>query len=117
VGAKKAIAHHLKNQVLKPGGRIHLKTDSPDLYRFTKTVIQMYGCRLIKDLDDVYGEPGIPKELHIKTHYESLDIAKSNTVHYLCFSLPDFFPSKEMDTTLQELLKKEAGIMNEDDED
>jgi tRNA (guanine-N7-)-methyltransferase len=97
-------------QILKPQGKIHLKTDSPDLYQFTKKVIDMYGCKLHRDMDDVYAEPGIPKELHIKTHYESLDIAGSNKVHYLCFSLPEHLPSKEMDTALQQFLKDEAGI-------
>jgi len=27
-------------------------------------------------------------ELKIKTHYEGLDIAQSNRIHYLSFSLP-----------------------------
>ena len=98
--SKKRLTHpkflRLYYQVLKPGGRIHLKTDSPDLYRFTKKVIGMYGCILHQDFDDVYGEPGRPKELYIKTHYESLDIANSNRVHYLCFSLPEHLPSREM---------------------
>ena len=70
----------------------------------------MYGCSLYKDMDDVYAEPGISKELHIKTHYEALDIAGSNRVHYLCFSLPEQLPSKEMDAVLQQFLKNEAGI-------
>jgi tRNA (guanine-N7-)-methyltransferase len=97
-------------QVLRPHGKIHLKTDSPDLYEFTKRVIDMYGCRLHKDIDDVYGRPGIPADLRIVTHYESLDIAQSKRVHYLCFSLPEKLPSKEMDAALQQLLKDEAGI-------
>jgi tRNA (guanine-N7-)-methyltransferase len=112
--SKKRLTHpkflRLYYQVLKPGGKIHLKTDSPDLYRFTKKVIDMYGCTLCKDLDDVYAEPGIPTELHIKTHYEGLDIAGSKKVHYLCFSLPERLPSKEMDIALQSFLKDEAGI-------
>jgi tRNA (guanine-N7-)-methyltransferase len=112
--SKKRLTHpkflRLYYQVLKPTGRIHLKTDSPDLYRFTKKVIAMYGCTLHKDLADVYAEPGIPKELHIKTHYESLDIAGSKKVHYLCFSLPERLPSKEMDAALQQFLKDEAGV-------
>jgi tRNA (guanine-N7-)-methyltransferase len=97
-------------QVLRPHGKIHLKTDSPDLYEFTKRVMDMYGCRLHKDIDDVYGRPGIPADLRIVTHYESLDIAQSKRVHYLCFSLPEKLPSKEMDAALQQLLKDEAGI-------
>jgi tRNA (guanine-N7-)-methyltransferase len=93
-------------QVLKPKGKIHLKTDSPDLYHFTKKVIELYGCTLCQDFDDVYAEPGISPELHIKTYYESLDIAKSNRTHYLCFTLPDHLPSMEMDATLQKFLKE-----------
>ena len=110
--AKKRLTHprFLRSyyQILKPGGKIHLKTDSPDLYRFTKKVIGMYGCTLHRDIPDVYQEPGIPPELHIKTHYEALDIAGSNKVHYLCFSLPETLPSREMDAVLQQLLKDEA---------
>jgi tRNA (guanine-N7-)-methyltransferase len=112
--SKKRLTHpkflRLYYQILVPGGKIHLKTDSPDLYRFTTKVIDMYGCKLHRDFDDVYAEPGIPKELQIKTHYEALDIAGSKRVHYLCFSLPHLLPSKEMDATLQQFLKDEAGI-------
>lgn len=160
VGAKKAIAHHLKNvaflriqieqidqyfsagevneiwitfpdpqlrtgkakkrlthprflrsyyQVLVPGGKIHLKTDSPDLYAFTKKVAGMYGCTVWQDVDDVYAEPGLTPELYIKTHYEGLDIAQSNRVHYLCFSLPAQLPSPALDKVLQQQLKEGHG--------
>lgn len=112
--SKKRLTHpkflRLYYQILKPGGKIHLKTDSPDLYEFTRKVIDMYGCTLCKNLDDVYAEPGISKELQIKTYYESLDIAKSKKVHYLCFTLPEHLPSREMDLALQQFLKDEAGI-------
>jgi tRNA (guanine-N7-)-methyltransferase len=112
--AKKRLTHprflRLYDQVLKPGGKIHLKTDSPDLYRFTKKVTGMYGCVVHEDLDDVYGGTELPAELRIKTYYESLDIAQSKRVHYLCFSLPAQLPSKEMDATLQQYLKDEAGV-------
>lgn len=113
--SKKRLTHpkflRLYYQILKPGGKIHLKTDSPDLYEFTRKVIDMYGCNLCKDLEDVYAEPGIPPELQIKTYYESLDIAKSRKVHYLCFTLPEHLPSREMDLALQQFLKDEAGIV------
>ena len=70
----------------------------------------MYGCSTHHDFGDIYAEPGISPELHIKTHYESLDIAQSKKVHYICFSLPEHLPSKEMDATLQQLLKDETGM-------
>ncbi len=108
--AKKRLTHpkflRLYQQFLTPGGFIHLKTDSPDLYRFTKQVIAFYGCVLHKDFDDLYRVAQIPKELEIKTHYESLDIAGSKRVHYLCFSLPVELPGKEKDDELKQWLKE-----------
>jgi tRNA (guanine-N7-)-methyltransferase len=108
--AKKRLTHpkflRLYKQFLAPGGLIHLKTDSPDLYRFTKTVIDMYGCSLHKDADNIYKENPAAEELKIKTHYESLDISGSNKIHYLCFSLPGHFHGKEKDEELKQLLKE-----------
>lgn len=107
--AKKRLTHpkflRLYQQFLIPDGLIHLKTDSPDLYHFTKMVIGLYGCKIHTDLPDVFKEKDIPRELTIKTHYESLDIAGSNRIHYLCFSLPSQLPSKEKDEELKQLLK------------
>lgn len=90
--AKKRLTHpyylRLYQQILKPGGSIHLKTDSPDLYRFTKTVTQLYDLPTEEDNNNVYATDAVPGDLGIKTHYESLDIARSQRVHYLRFSLP-----------------------------
>jgi len=112
--SKKRLTHpkflRLYQQVLKPGGRIHLKTDSPDLYEFTKKVIDLYECMLHEDSDNVYAQELIEPELAIKTHYESLDIAGSNRIHYLCFSLPETIAGKEIDARLHEELKNEAAI-------
>jgi hypothetical protein len=49
--------------------------------------IAMYGLTLLEDIDDIHAVP-IKDELKIRTHYESLDIAQSKRVHYLCFTLP-----------------------------
>ncbi|MEO6682052.1 MAG: tRNA (guanosine(46)-N7)-methyltransferase TrmB [Ginsengibacter sp.] len=101
--AKKRLTHpsflRLYQQFLKPGGKIHLKTDSPDLYRFTKTVIDLFHLNLITDCADVHGQETVPEELKIITHYESLDIARSETIFYLCFTLPDTLPEKEKELT------------------
>jgi len=109
--AKKRLTHpkflRLYQQFLIPGGLIHLKTDSPDLYAFTKLVIELYNCKLHTDYSDTYKEVEIPEHLRIKTHYESLDIAGSNRIHYLCFSLPEELPGKEKDEELKQLLKDE----------
>ena len=110
--AKKRLTHprflRLYHQILKPGGCIHLKTDSPNLYLFTKRVIQLYELNIVEDLDDVYAEPFIRDELKIKTHYESLDIAQSKKIHFLKFTLPAEI--KNMDATLLEILKHEEQL-------
>jgi tRNA (guanine-N7-)-methyltransferase len=107
--AKKRLTHprflRLYQQILKPTGSIHLKTDSPDLYEFTKKVIEMYGLTVVEDCSDVYKQKEIKEELKIKTHYESLDIAQSNTIHYLNFTLPAVI--KNIDEQLQEQLRNE----------
>lgn len=106
--AKKRLTHpkflRLYHQFLAQGGFIHLKTDSPSLYEFTKTVIHMHGCTLHEDIGDVHSLPEVPVELRIKTHYESLDIAGKNKVHYLKFSLPVTLPGREKDEELKQVL-------------
>lgn len=108
--AKKRLTHpkflRLYKQILAPGGSIHLKTDSPALYQFTRQVIERYNCDLLEDIDNVYSNDKISEELKIKTYYESLDIAGSSRIHYLKFSLPEFLPAKEKDKELQEFLRK-----------
>jgi tRNA (guanine-N7-)-methyltransferase len=106
--AKKRLTHpkflRLYQQILKPGAKIHLKTDSPDLYDFTKLVTKLYDLQLTADIRDVYKMETVPPELSIKTHYEKLDIAKSNRIFYLCFSLPETLPGD--DDLLKTILKE-----------
>lgn len=108
--AKKRLTHprylRLYQTILKPGGFIHLKTDSPDLYAFTKQVIELYGLELHEDLDDAYAKEVVPDYLKIKTHYENLDIAQSNRIHYLKFSLPES-PIPDLDDKLKEIIREE----------
>ncbi len=89
--ANKRLTHprflRLYQSVMIENGIVNLKTDSPDLYYFTKMVIQLFDLDLLVDLDDVYDQQVIPEELTIKTYYENLDIAKSNRIHYLKFSI------------------------------
>jgi tRNA (guanine-N7-)-methyltransferase len=107
--AKKRLTHpkflRLYQQILKPGGIIHLKTDSPDLYQFTKLVINLFELPLLEDMDNVYAGANIKPELHIKTHYEGLDIAGSNRIHYLSFSINKELPLA-LDTQLKSLLSE-----------
>ena len=106
--ARKRLTHpkflRLYQQILVPGGRIHLKTDSPVLYNFTRLVIDMYGLTLLESSDNIHAGP-VKEELKIKTHYECLDIAQSNRVHYLLFTLPSI-PLPDLDEALQEKVRE-----------
>lgn len=106
--AKKRLTHprflRLYQKILKKSGIIHLKTDSPDLYQFTLRVINLYGLILHESCNDVYGQLEIKPALKIKTFYEGLDIAGSNKIFYLKFSLPEEI--KNLDDELQQILKE-----------
>jgi tRNA (guanine-N7-)-methyltransferase len=108
--AKKRLTHpkflRLYQQILVPGGYIHLKTDSPDLYRFTKLVIDFYGCTLFEDDEHIFGGKEVKPELKIRTHYESLDIAGSSRIHYLRFAVPADLGGKEKDLAFKEKLRE-----------
>jgi tRNA (guanine-N7-)-methyltransferase len=109
--AKKRLTHpkylRLYQQILAPHSLIHLKTDSPNLYQFTLLVIEMFGCILHQATEELYTIGNRSPEMDIKTHYESLDIAGSRKIHYICFSLPDKpLPSREQE--LKDLLKQEG---------
>ena len=104
--AKKRLTHpkflRLYQQIIRPDGFIHVKTDSPVLYNFTKEVIKLYGLEIETDTDDLYALGANDPVLEIKTHYEKLDIAQSNRIHYIKFKLPvDVLPDK--DKQLKEL--------------
>jgi tRNA (guanine-N7-)-methyltransferase len=107
--AKKRLTHprflQLYRGILRPDGQVHLKTDSPDLYAFTRTVIGLYDLPLYESSDNVYARAEVSPELSIRTHYESLDIAGSNRVHYLRFGLRDTLPDPRRAEALKELLQ------------
>jgi tRNA (guanine-N7-)-methyltransferase len=132
--AKKRLTHpqflRLYQQFLKPGGIVHLKTDSPNLYLFTKTVIELYGLTLITATDDIYGTTFMQSDkwdqrCAIKTYYEGLNIASSNRIHYIQFKIDAPLPFAK-DETLKEMIaefevtethdaKRERGVKANED--
>ena len=110
--AKKRLTHprflRLYQAILAKGGTINLKTDSPDLHNFTKTVINLFGLTLLMDIDDVYQSNERGEDLKIQTHYEKLDIAKSNKIHYLKFTLDKELPIGIDEQLKQMLIEQEA---------
>jgi tRNA (guanine-N7-)-methyltransferase len=105
--AKKRLVHpaylRLYHRILQPRGKIHIKTDSAELYNFTKTVINLYELIVITDNDHVHKDDTASPELSIKTYYESLDIAGTKRIFYLCFYLPEKIINA--DARLDQILK------------
>ncbi len=110
--SKKRLTHprflRLYQQFLAPGGKVHLKTDSPVLYTFTLEVINLFGLSVLYQTEDLYRGTDVSEELSIKTHYEGLDIAGSQRIHYLCFLIDQPLPV-EKDVLLKKT-KSEPGI-------
>ncbi len=75
--------------ILKPGGLVHLKTDSTSMYEYTLEVIKENNHALLFSTDNLYQNcPADRQELiAIKTHYEKLFTDKGEDIKYCCFQL------------------------------
>lgn len=91
--AKNRLTHHkflaLYQKILVPGGIVHLKTDSAELYAFTEEMVAHHQCEVIQNIGDVYqkGTPEFP--LNIQTYYEGKHLEDKRTIRYISFRLPD----------------------------
>ncbi len=91
--AKNRLTHHkflaIYQQILQPKGLMHLKTDSTELYEFTKEMIAHHQCERLEDIPDIYknGTPDFP--LNIQTFYEGMHLADNRIIKYLQFRLPE----------------------------
>lgn len=90
--AKNRLTHarflSLYQKVLVPGARIHLKTDSKELYDFTLESIAETGCTIVDNIADIYGRGKATGPLAIRTFYEGMHLKEGRTIYYLSFSLP-----------------------------
>ncbi|MES2681357.1 MAG: tRNA (guanosine(46)-N7)-methyltransferase TrmB [Bacteroidota bacterium] len=74
---------------LKPGGLVHLKTDSTGFYEYTLEVIAENKLPLLWHTNNLYNNcPADRQELvTIKTYYEKLFTEKGEDIKYICFKL------------------------------
>ncbi|MBS1739196.1 MAG: tRNA (guanosine(46)-N7)-methyltransferase TrmB [Bacteroidetes bacterium] len=90
--AKNRLTHprflKLYQSILPKSAKIHLKTDSKELYDFTKETISEQNCTIHEDIADIYGQQKATGALAIQTFYEGMHRAEGRTIYYLCFSLP-----------------------------
>lgn len=81
-------------KILKPGGKLRLKSDSGFFYEFTKEVIAEEGLEVAFDCDNIYKdytphhpETALSKELEIKTFYEKMWLEQGKTIKYIEYYL------------------------------
>lgn len=80
----------LYRNILRDGGRVHLKTDSPFLYTYTREMARHNLIEPAIDTDDLYNEAttGIDTDiLGIRTFYEQQWLSRGLTIKYLAFDL------------------------------
>ena len=77
---------------LLDGGIVHLKTDSPFLYTYTRLMVEKNQLPVLFSTDDLYHAEGIDEAttqiLSIHTYYENMWIERGLSIKYLKFRLP-----------------------------
>ncbi|CAN5901211.1 tRNA (guanosine(46)-N7)-methyltransferase TrmB [soil metagenome] len=73
----------LYSQILKPGGIIHLKTDSPGLYAYTLEIIQLHRHQVVGQTDNLYDSPLVDRTYMIQTTYEKRFLEEGIPIKYL----------------------------------
>lgn len=72
--------------ILKDGGLVHLKSDSPFLYTYTSEMLKVNHIAPNFNSDDLYAGDA-PIDLDIKTHYEKQWLDRGLTIKYLQWPL------------------------------
>lgn len=80
-------------KIMKPGGIVHMKTDSDILFEYTEEQIKENNYECLELTWDLYGslpetiDPQTRDIFHIKTHYEQLFTAKGSVIKYCKFKI------------------------------
>lgn len=78
---------NLYRKILKPKGKIHLKTDHIGLFDYTLERVMQENAELITSIPDIYSQKALDPVLQIQTTYEKKHLSKGKTINYLCFKL------------------------------
>ncbi len=74
-------------QLVRPDGLIHLKTDSPFLYTYTREMLKDNAYTVLADTDDLYQKEQHPDAQALRTHYEQQWLDRGLSIKYLCWQL------------------------------
>ena len=76
-------------QIVKPSGLIHLKTDSPFLYTYTTEMLRLNPYPVIVHTDDLYGTEAdlLADAKALQTHYEKQWLDRGLSIKYIEWQL------------------------------
>ncbi len=86
-----SMAFKLYTKFLKPNGRVHLKTDSPFLFEYTRSLLEVNGINPILETSDLYGdsEEVLAQIPNTQTQFEKQWLSRGKTIKYISFLLPE----------------------------
>lgn len=74
-------------RVLAPGGRVHLKTDDPQLLASAMAEVEAAKGRILALSEDVHQAPGLDPLVYVSTNFERRHLASGRAIRYLEFAL------------------------------
>lgn len=72
---------------IKPKGCIHLKTDDPVMYAYTRQIASLNAFEICHDIGNIYAETPPDSFPMIQTHYEKMWLKEKRTIRYFAFRL------------------------------
>lgn len=91
----------LYRKILRPGGHVRLKTDSPFLFTYTRIMAEHCGLPVDAITDDLYASPLLTDILAIKTHYERQWLDRGLSIKYIAIPLDHTTPLSEPDVEIE----------------
>jgi tRNA (guanine-N7-)-methyltransferase len=70
-------------KVLQQGGKVHLKTDSPELFEYTEEIVSELNLPVEVIVRDVHGSNHCEPDLDILTYYELMHLEDNRTIQYI----------------------------------
>lgn len=88
-------------QFIQINGKIHLKTDSAFMYRYTAEMANKNGLKVIFDTEDLYNCGWADKILSIQTFYEKQWLQRGLKIKYIQFEMPEVILWQEPDIEIE----------------
>jgi len=79
---------NLYRSFLKNNGTVYLKTDSEELFTYTRSLAEKNNLPVLKETSDLHKDYHEDEILSIRTHYEDIYLKEGRKIHLLSFTLP-----------------------------